>query len=43
MEIKNERSLTSTALAVFKEKDLIIQLFDTTGKTQIIITRNKRC
>jgi hypothetical protein len=42
IEIKNEQSLASTALVVFKDKDFIIQLFDTRGKTQIIQPKNKR-
>jgi hypothetical protein len=42
IEIKNEESLDSTALVVFKDKDFIIQLFDTRGKTQIIVPNKKR-
>jgi len=40
IEIKNEKDLIKTAVAVFKKKDFVIQLIDTLGKTQIIKVRN---
>ena len=42
IEIKNEKDISNTAIAVFKKKSFIIQLIDTKGKTQIIRVKNNR-
>lgn len=42
IEIKNEKDINYTAIAVYKKKSFIIQLIDTKGKTQIIRVKNNR-
>jgi hypothetical protein len=42
IEIKNEKDISKTAIAVFKKESFIIQLIDTSGKIQIIRVKNNR-
>lgn len=42
IEIKSKIEISNTAISVFKKSSFIIQLIDTTGKTQIIRVKNNR-